>query len=769
MSSRTETDRKDSKIEFISSHRPAFTPGDYTLRVSQKLDMTAPVARSETYHGKPQLIRIQPPDTRLNPQQIRTVYPPEGSLGEYGQNLPHIVLTPSTLPWEKNAYRSTDNQDQPWLALILFNEKEYAQVEVGSTTNGDPNRSAAATIAVPTNLLNLLMPPAETLKFLAHVRQKINAFGKIEGEEVAVIIGSRVPTAGNNIAHLVAVDGQYTAAGFEPDRGEKNGKKVLISLKSWRFASLDPRFGFEQLLKGLNRGFIEHAPTNNNIANRYLSQGASLVPHHMRQGNKSAVWYRGPLVPGHHARPTEVAFPVRSADDLVRYNDEIGLFDVSYAAAWELGRLLMLNSKGAAFDLYRWKQANAQRIKTAEQQIDHLPFNGPSPDLTLPSSVVGWFQRTALLEGVPFHNLVIDEALLPEESIRFFEVDWHWIESMLDGAFSIGRVTALDHHRERLLAQSDAKLPERRMTGFLLRSAVVAGHPELQVDGYTKVLPPNRAETEMIFITTDENLGSNLTWAASYDQAAINAVQRLFIAHGQSLSDQFTVDQRAWFITDDDQPTFEVTQAANNMLDVQQYNSRTNVWTNKGQIGAEFESNLNDYRLSKPFLRAMAQIGVELNDHMGIIGSRWLLSDPNEGLFLIEHDQNGYTAFHEYRNPLLRYERLSKNVLIGIFEGKISVLDFHLQPEVLHHGFHIDGSGNLFKYKRDEEGLERTDGQTAAVTFRNRLAGTIDIETLAAALTENREAGEYALQMIEGVPKIRFTIGAPDHQPALTT
>lgn len=90
MLSRTEIDRKDSQIEFISSHHPAFSPGDYTLRVSQSVEITAPEARRETYSGKPQMIRNQPPDTRLTPQQIRTLFPPEGSLGEYSQNLPEI-------------------------------------------------------------------------------------------------------------------------------------------------------------------------------------------------------------------------------------------------------------------------------------------------------------------------------------------------------------------------------------------------------------------------------------------------------------------------------------------------------------------------------------------------------------------------------------------------------------------------------------------------------------------------------------------------------
>lgn len=308
------------------------------------------------------------------------------------------------------------------------------------------------------------------------------------------------------------------------------------------------------------------------------------------------------LVPGYHAISTsKVAFPVRSADDLVFYNDEIGLFDVSYAVAWELGRSLMLNSKGVAFDLYHWKQGNAQRIKSAERQIDHLPFAGPSADLNLPSSVVRWFERAALLNGVPFHNLVIDEQRQLGAPIRFFEIDWHWIEALLDGAFSVGRVTALDHHWERLLEKADAKLPERRMTGFLLRSAVVAGHPDLQIDSYTRTLPFNGAETEIIFATSEQSLGHVLSQAAHFQQDAIIEVQNLFLAHGQSLSPGFTVDQRAWFITVDGEPAFEAIQAANNKLAVREYDAQTKGFTDKGQIGAEFGARFGNW----PFLKTV--------------------------------------------------------------------------------------------------------------------------------------------------------------------
>ncbi|MFN0084266.1 MAG: hypothetical protein ACKVX9_02655, partial [Blastocatellia bacterium] len=86
--------------------------------------------------------------------------------------------------------------------------------------------------------------------------------------------------------------------------------------------------------------------------------------------------------------------------------------------------------------------------------------------------------------GVPFNYLVSDERLLPLESIRFFQLDWLWMDCLLDGAFSIGRVMAADHQRDGAHAKSPAANPHARVSGLLLRSEVVSGWPGLLVDAF---------------------------------------------------------------------------------------------------------------------------------------------------------------------------------------------------------------------------------------------------------------------------------------------
>ena len=241
----------------------------------------------------------------------------------------------------------------------------------------------------------------------------------------------------------------------------------------------------------------------NAVAETYFKRGCVPLPHTLRQGNQTISWYHGPLAPGGN-KSKDIDLPIRSADELVRYNTDDGMFDVSYAAAWELGRLLTLQKTRVAVDLFNWKRAHAheEQLQTAERFLAHLPYEKSKTDLALPETVTTWFADLALLHGVPFSYLVPDERMLPPESIRFFWVDWRWIECLLDGAFSVGRAMLVDHQRDQSHATNNAKSlvrnPHEIVTGFLLRSDVVSGWPGLLVDEYkakeNETKPPLRME-----------------------------------------------------------------------------------------------------------------------------------------------------------------------------------------------------------------------------------------------------------------------------------
>ncbi|MGH9766640.1 MAG: hypothetical protein ACREAB_04330, partial [Blastocatellia bacterium] len=155
--------------------------------------------------------------------------------------------------------------------------------------------------------------------------------------------------------------------------------------------------------------------------------------------------------------------------------------------AWELGRLLALRSKPFSVGLYNWKRAHALCLKRAEQRLlhPHLPAYEPATQAEeIPDEIANWFRDLSELRGVPFNYLAPDERALPPESIRFFQLDSAWIDCLLDGAFSIGRVTGAAHEQDGGHETSPAANPHGRVTGFLLRSDAVSGWPGLLVDAY---------------------------------------------------------------------------------------------------------------------------------------------------------------------------------------------------------------------------------------------------------------------------------------------
>lgn len=56
------------------------------------------------------------------------------------------------------------------------------------------------------------------------------------------------------------------------------------------------------------------------------------------------------------------------------------------------------------------------------------------------NQMVHWLSRLRVLEGAPFRYLTPSEEMLPNESIRFFHVDRNWLDALVDGAISVGRL-----------------------------------------------------------------------------------------------------------------------------------------------------------------------------------------------------------------------------------------------------------------------------------------------------------------------------------------
>jgi hypothetical protein len=141
-------------------------------------------------------------------------------------------------------------------------------------------------------------------------------------------------------------------------------------------------------------------------------------------------------------------------------------------------------------------------VNYADVVTDHDPDDG---NHVAPGELRRFLARLRLLHGVPFSYLVPDADLLPIESIRFFYVDRAWTDALVQGVLSVGTITTTDR------AQLEAVYPRIRdevdeaertirrprgearlqgaggtITGFLMRSRVVSGWPNLHVRAYSR-------------------------------------------------------------------------------------------------------------------------------------------------------------------------------------------------------------------------------------------------------------------------------------------
>jgi hypothetical protein len=327
------------------------------------------------------------------------------------------------------------------------------------------------------------------MALLAHARGPEDSFDELQ----SVLVANRLPKSGErHSAHLVSLMYAFDTidsnnAGQVSLTGE-GAEFRLVSLHNWTFYCEDAG-DFKEYLKNLDKNLFR-LPTPvavPAVIAEYFEQSFTVMPHHLRIGRDVVSLYRGPLVAG-VAPALPVALPVDSADALLLYDQKSGMLDVSYAAAWTLGRQLALEDQMFALDLYKYKRRQTIKSKAQAEMVDaggikHLAIgkkefsedNSIGKDPLL-DKIEHWLKSYETLQNIPFHYLVPQESLLPEESIRFFRIAPNWIACLQDGALSVGGDLSGG------VAISPSATPE--YWGFYLRSRVVAEFPKLRIEGF---------------------------------------------------------------------------------------------------------------------------------------------------------------------------------------------------------------------------------------------------------------------------------------------
>ncbi|MFI1184224.1 hypothetical protein ACH4UT_32410 [Streptomyces sp. NPDC020799] len=596
-------------ITFHDNLAPAVTAGTYTVTVTPKLtgSDSQPIDAEEWLPTETKQFRIEAVQFVLDPSSVHAVFPAPGSSGDYTHVLPHITLNRAILPWERDPAWSRDNARSSWLVLLLFREGELpgdpgalgladtrTVNELIHPDNGPGNKkilgpalaglpsetlaSSCRSIDIPKALFQKLMPTAEELAYLAHVREvKPATLTRFEGEVLvegnyAVLTSSRFPRQGGPYtAHLLSLDGHNDPLHNIIPANITDLR--LCSLWSWSFTHNDSaHFDPASLLRNLTSDSRTDADAlalrlqpppqttttpapgpdtgpdttageatgEEGYVEGRLKLGYVPVAHRTPSGELGYCWYRGPCTPiTAQTVPLPPPNGQTTADHTLIYEAEHGLFDVSYAAAWTLGRTIALSD-----DSYR-TQITAARRELANRAV-HLmtpgrygndlqpstawlqtlartplatalaappmpPLPPTAPPRTLPPQArtrlatadaatqlstlatrtladgpPAWLAPLTQLAGIPYHYLIPDPRMLPPETLRLFAIDENWTQALTDGATSLGLHTTLDHllhpHlRNALLPPTTTNDPGTPKVGVIIRSELIPAWPEITI------------------------------------------------------------------------------------------------------------------------------------------------------------------------------------------------------------------------------------------------------------------------------------------------
>jgi hypothetical protein len=492
------------------------------------------------------------------------------------------------------------------------------QYKLDSIDEGD-RKANCQVIDIAPGTFQAVMPRREELRYLVHCRQVTVDRKAIPGPDrpgsqppvgngmawYAVVVAGRFPsqppieeqTGELKVVHLVSLEG-FDSYLNEPGTLKPDTDRIrLVSLASWTFTCL-PEKGesFSELMRGLaGEGLESHqfrlpvTAAGSSETHQYTTGmlAAGYVPrsYHTRQGEVTFGWYRGPFTPQLVPRLPPDRQPFTSAAQAMVYDPEHGLFDLSYAVAWEMGRLLALSDQRFGIRLQERRRKAHRQIDLLQERtgirLPPMPMTAPrgtggfqallekdlvstsfmrhlvgdfareieplifeldegkpsksrpepnapqntfaplaathresdvqkflkAPDDEEIAPICEWLAHLYLLYGVPFNNLVAHERLLPPETVRFFYLDRNWLQMLLEGALSTGVNSSRDTTYQNLMADAiykgvearvktmrdrllgihtdaDDDLSQGPMAGLLVRSAVVAGWPGLEVRAY---------------------------------------------------------------------------------------------------------------------------------------------------------------------------------------------------------------------------------------------------------------------------------------------
>ena len=419
-------------LQLYDNMRPGLDAGTYTVEAEHSLDVDG----AKIPAGK-RTFAVQGPRFTLPAGEIHSVYPPANAVGPFAETLAHVVLATRTLPWERELMGR--RMRVPWLALLVFDANEI------------PAAGPTAQTGAVSSTVDALLTPG---------------------------------------------DGGVAVPAIAVTDAERKLKCQTLEIPLALFQAVAPRAGELRYLAHVRQIDLAGQPgADADEVGWFAVVVASRLPVAAKEGARNIAHLVS--VEGHEAR-LPVPGPPQAHPRTIRL---VSLASWSFSADSEgtgesfeaLARGLAAARPGERQDLSLGLPFDDAADGAGKAVADRLA-DGYVPIAHRPSGraeTVAWYRGPLVPRPVPRlagspHPLT-HPRLLPVESVRFFHVDRNWTETLVDGAVSVGVQSSRDSWFQELVRgigphAAGAVGPPDPMSGFVMRSALVAGWPALTVE-----------------------------------------------------------------------------------------------------------------------------------------------------------------------------------------------------------------------------------------------------------------------------------------------
>jgi hypothetical protein len=443
--------------------KPPLLAGDYQVESFQHLmyewnimsDETRPIDEDHRQHPFPtqtfqQSFRVAGPRFQLMPSDIHGVYPPPNSVGLYTTRLPQVTLRRRTLPWERRLNPQDTTNSTPWLALLILRDDEIVDIRnpstgntVGAMMNGNADGTLGHHLTLTTAEHNqpcygvemtlatfqAVAPTAKEVRLLTHVRQVNTEDKELLGMDkdgwFSVVVGNRLPVEDTRYTvFLISLEGlaSYLPTYDTPSTSAQTPLRC-IALAYWTFTCADDAEDFGGLMRNIVErdqvsllGAVPLRETGDDSYRVTLDSGHIPMRHTARSGEKSVVWYRGPAVAAHVTR--NLQSPYHNADQARRIDPHTGLENISYASAFEIGRLLAIKHPTFASALFQWRRDVAKTHHRNQRDASLPPNIRPLGDKRSADQIRSMLENMRQVQLPP---------LYVDDWDKFFEQS-HWLK-----------------------------------------------------------------------------------------------------------------------------------------------------------------------------------------------------------------------------------------------------------------------------------------------------------------------------------------------------